>query len=220
MISVQQLHRNTLITAQEVANVIAYSESLDLKRIQNNIIVAEERFIRALLGFDFYENLVAQKNVVITNDNKNAFQAKIDTAWGEGAYQLKVDDVVNDQSSLSNDNKILWKQHLWSIVAECVMVVSYPANYADFTNQGIVHNAPKLDAIGSNNKNTPELDTVKWQIDKMVSGRIDPLTHSFQEFICKNKDKYPLYEKSCDCQSTGSAYAGSSIILTGVYSDE
>lgn len=220
MIAVQDLHRNTLINPQEVAKVIAYSDGIDLKRIQNSIIVAEERFIRPLLGFEFYDQLLTQKNVLITNDNKSSYQAKIDALYGEEKYALKAGEVVNDIDGLNADNKLLWKEHLWSITAECVMVVAYPANYADFTSSGIVHNAPKIDAIGSNNKNTPELATVKWQIDKMVTGRIDPLINSFNKYICINKSKYPLYKKSCDCGEDGNTYTGSTVILTGVYDDE
>lgn len=219
MIAIQDLHRKTLINPHEVAKVVANSEGLDLKRIQNSIIVAEERFIRPLLGYEFYEQLLSQKNIAITNANKSDYQTKLNAQYGTGTYELKEGEVVSDSDALSADNKVLWKEHLWSITAECVMVVAYPANYADFTSSGIVHNAPKIDAIGSNNKNTPELATIKWQIDKMVTGRIDPLINSFNQYICINKAKYPLYKKSCDCGEDGNTYAGSTVILTGVYDD-
>jgi hypothetical protein len=217
---ITDLHRPTLITAQEVVKVLSTAEGVDLKRISNNIIVAEERFLRHMMGFELYDALVEQKNTEVTTGNKDALQTAIRTEWSNEAITLNVGDTVNSIDFLSEDNKKLWKMYLWSLAAECVFFVAYPDNYTDFTSSGIVHNAPKFDAVGTSKTNTPELGTIKWQMDKMMTGRIGPLQESFHQYLCNNAAKFPLYKKKCDCDVNGKSYAGSSGVLTDVYPDD
>lgn len=220
---INDLHRYTLITAQEVQKVMSKSTNLDLNRLRANIIVSEERFLRGFLGFDFYEALINSKNIEVTTENKDTLQTSIRAEWGDSGFVLNVGDVINSFDNLSVDNKKLWKQHLWQITAECVMFVAYPDNYTDFTSQGLVHNAPRFDGIGGlngGNTSTPELGTLKFQMDKMLSGRIEPLLESMHKFICKYQSLYSLYEKPCDCDFNGVSYSGSGPKLINIYEED
>lgn len=217
---VNDLHRPTIITAQEVQKVVSKTTNLDLNRVRSNIIVAEERFLRNILGFDFYEALLEEKNVEVTSENKDALQTQIRDEWNDQSFVLNVGDVVNSSDTLSDVNKKLWKYHLWQIAAECVMFVAYPDNYTDFTSQGVIHNTPRYDSIGNSGANTPELNTIRFQMDKILTGRINPLLESMHQFICKSKSSYPKYDKTCDCDVTGKSYAGSGPTFINIYEDD
>lgn len=216
---VNELHRPTIITAQEVIAVAGITDGIDLKRISNSIIVAEERFLRQTLGFAFYEALLAEKNTLVTDINKSALQTAMNSEWSTN-LTLSNGQVINSADFLSVNNKALWNMQLYSLAAECVMFVAFPENYTDFTSSGIVHNAPKFDAVGNSKTNTPELATIKWQMDKMITGRIGPLQDSLHQYICMNKDKYPLYTKKCECADDVKGFVGSSNVLTDVYGDD
>lgn len=217
MTVVNDLHRPTLITAQEVQKVVGKTTNLDLNRVRNNIIVAEERFLRQFIGYDYYEALLYAKNTEVTVNNKATLEAKIRTEWDDAEFVLSIGDTVNSVDFLSAADKKYWKLHLWQIAAECVMFTAYPDNYTDFTSQGIVHNTPKIDPMAGGGANTPELKTIKFQIDKILTGRINPLLESSHLYLCKNKSSFPLYKKPCDCDALGNRYEGSGTTLINIY---
>lgn len=214
------LTRKTLITPAEVVKVIGKAAGIDNTLFRNNIIIAEERFVRAFLGFDFYKSLVDRKTIEITSSNKDTLQTAIREDWPQANITLKIGDFVSDESALTADDRTLWRQYLWQLAAECVYFVSFPENYTAFTSSGIVHGNPKMDSISGNGKDgyTPELSTIKFQLDKINEGRIRPLADAMHEFLCKNIAKYPMYKQDCNCNKNGITGAGPTFI--NIYGDD
>lgn len=195
MYNLNTLMRNVLITQEEVLFHAQTKHTIDPRMIESNIIIAEERFIRPELGFNMYDDMVDAKNNTVTIANKAALQALITTE----EYQLKDGDVVNAFEFLSVPYQKLWKQHLWKIVAECVMVVSFPEGYIQFGSEGTMHTVPPAGLMVTSGFVTPELRSMKWMLDKKVQDRIAPLIQGMHNFICKFKTDYVKYIKECPC---------------------
>lgn len=215
--------RSVLITTDEVIHHSGQNHTLDPRRIQDSIIVAEERFIRQFIGFDFYESLRAIKNVTVTSGNKTTLETAINATLTT-PIALVVGDIVNAREYLTGANLLLWDEYLWKIIAECVMFLAFPENYTDFTSQGIVHNNPTAVGFDGAKTQTPELSVVKWQMDKKLMERIDPLLESMHQWICYKRKTdstiYPLYEKECATCGDGISYKRKSDILMDIYGDE
>jgi hypothetical protein len=217
---VNDLIRPTLITAQEVQKAVGKAGNNDLTRIASNIIVAEERFLVEMLGYELYEHLVATKNTEVNSVNKSDLQTALREAWEDDTLVLNIGDIVNDEATLGAEEKKLWRTYLWQLAAECVIFVAFPDNYTDFTSQGIVHNAPKMDPLGGGGANTPGLNTLKFQMDKMLTGRIGVLVENMHKYICRNKEHFPLYRKACECDYMGKPYNGNGPVFLNIYDEE
>jgi hypothetical protein len=222
MYRLNPLQRNVLITTDEVIFHAPTKHNLDPRTIQQSIIIAEERFIRPSLCDDFYEALIAAKNLEITDDNKAAQQALYNGSQQAGAqaYTLKNGDVVNAMEYLSDAYKTLWKQHLWKLTAECVMIVSTPEAFVQFTSEGAVHTNPVAGPMTSATVTTPDLRSMKWIMDKKLMDRIDPLIEAMHVWLCKRVATYPLYTKECDCDASGVAYQRKTNMILGLYDDD
>lgn len=226
MYRVNLLKRNVLITTDEIINRGTTQHTLDPKKIENSIIVAEERFIRPLMGYDFYRAFVDSKNLLITSGNKTAQQTLIQASLPTDAQDVVLNegDIVNAVEYLSAENKTLWNEHLWQLCTECVLLMAFPDNYVQFATAGIVHNAPLAGPMGSEKVTAPDLRTVKWAMDKKLMDRIDPLRESMHLWLCKQQKadsaKYTLYEKACDCNADGVAYKRKTDLVLGIYDDE
>lgn len=218
--------RNVLITNDEVVFHAPTKQTVDVRIIQQSIMIAEERFIRPALGFDFYESICLEKNKVVTSENKAALEAQINESLPTGSpvVTLNVGDIVNAMEFISNNNKELWKQFLWKLTAEAVLLLSVPEGFVQFGSEGTVHNQPPAGPINNTSIVSPELRTVKWATDKKLMDRIDPLTASMHQWICKKKkaepSKYPLYEKKCECEEDGISYKRKTSFIAGIYDDE
>jgi hypothetical protein len=224
MYRLNPLQRNVLITTDEVIFHIQSDHTLDPRKIQNSIIVAEERLIRSALGYDFYMALIAQKNLTITSGNKDAQQTIIDGAQLDPKPEaLEVGDIINASEYLSTDNLDLWKQYLWKLTAECVVMAAYPDAFVQFTSEGTIHKNPQSTPLSGAGAVTPDLRSIKWAIDKKMMDRIDPLMESMHLWLCKQQkagsSKYPDYCKPCDCNHDGVAYKRKTDIILGLYDD-
>jgi hypothetical protein len=215
MYNLNNLMRPVLITAPEVVFHAPTKHTLDVRTIEQSIIVAEERLIRPVLGYDFYEALVAQKNVDIISDNISSIQT---LAGSDPIFQAG--DIANAFERLSVANQKLWKMHLWKLVAECVVMLATPEGFVQFSSEGIVHTNPTAGPLTSGNTITPGLQSVKWAMDKKMMDRIDPLTEAMHQWICRNKADYPLYERECDCDAKGIAYKRKTDMILGIYDDD
>jgi hypothetical protein len=219
------LQRGVLITFDEVIFHIHSKQTLDTRTIQNSIIVAEERLIRPALGYDFYRALVDEKNRVVTDENKDELQNAINASLPAGAQEvtLAVGDIVNALEFLSADNKLFWKEHLWKLTAECVVLGAYPDNYVQFSSEGTIHNQPAGSPISGGGIVTPELRSIKWAMDKKMMDRIDPLLESAHLWLCKQQKadstKFTDYTRHCDCDHHGVAYKRKTDIVLGLYDD-
>ncbi len=212
MYRINPLMRNVLITTDEVIFHAPTKQTLDPRTIQNSIIIAEERFIRPALDFDMYNQLVNAKNVEVTNGNKSILENKY------GAT-LMVGQVVNAFEEMTSDNQKLWKEYLWKLTAECVMVIAFPEGFVQFGSEGVVHTSPPASMMSTNGLVTPDLKSVKWAMDKKQQDRIDPLLEALHDFICRNKEKYTLYKKQCPCDEEHLKTKRSNLVL-GLYDDD
>lgn len=210
--------RNVLITTDEVIFHAPTKQTLDPRTIQNSIIIAEERFIRPALGDDFYEALIESKNIVIDSGNKSTYESQILAATGK-AVTLIAGEILNAAELLSVDNLALWKQHLWKLTAECVMLLAVPEAFVQFGSEGVVHTSPVASPLNTTGISTPELKSVRWAMDKKLMDRIDPLMEAMHAWLCKRKASYPLYDKDCDCDANGVAYKRKTDWITGLYDD-
>lgn len=213
--------RNVLITVDEVIFHASTKQTVDPRMIEQSIIIAEERIIRPALSDDLYYAISGEKNRVVTVDNKEALEVIINESMQDAVEPvvLAVGDIVNAMEFLSADNLSLWKQQLWKLTAETCMLAASPDAFVQFSSEGLVHGAPPAGPMSSAAIVSPELRTVKWLMDKKMMDRIDPLTESLHTWICRNKVKYPLYRKECDCDSKGIAYKRKSDIVLGLYDD-
>jgi hypothetical protein len=220
------LSKNVLITPDEVINQASTKHTIDHRTLMPHIIIAEERFVRPALGYDFYQSLISEKNRAVTADNKSTLQASINSSIDTGEMVvLQEGQIVNSSSFLSSDNQKLWTEGLlWKLVAEAVMIMAFPDGFVQFGSEGVVHNKPVASPIAAGSELTPELRTVKWMMDKKLADRIDPLREAMHQWLCKaklaDKSKYPLYCKECDCNADGIAYKRKSEFIIGVYDDD
>src|SRR5947207_928971 len=97
MYRLNPLKRNVLITTDEVIFHAPTKQTLDPRTIEQHIIVAEERFIRPALGYDFYQALVVAKNTLVTSSNKSTLETTINDSLEEGQKQVELTEgqVVN-----------------------------------------------------------------------------------------------------------------------------
>lgn len=216
MYRINSLGRNVLIVTDEVIRHAPTKHTLDPRMIENSIIVAEERFIVPALGYNYYEELIDEKNVIVTTANK----AALETAIG---IELTVGQVVNAAEELEADNKALWDRILWKLLAECVMITAYPEGFVQFGSSGTIHENPPAGPMTTSGVVTPDLKAVKWAMDKKMLDRINPLMESMHVWICKQKkadsDKYPMYCKDCGCNWEGVPYHRRTDIVSGIYDD-
>lgn len=226
MYRLNQLKRNVLITTDEVIFHAPTKHTLDPRMIEQSIIIAEERLIRPALGYELYEAIRAEKNLVITAGNKAAQESLINSSLpsGSATVTLAEGDIVNAQEYLSADYKLLWNEILWKLTAESVMLLATPEGFIQTGSEGPVHNQPASGPMTTAGMVTPELRAIKWLMDKKMMDRIDPLREAMHLWICKQKDanrsKYPLYTKYCDCNADGVAYKRKTDIILGAYDDD
>jgi hypothetical protein len=219
MYRLNQLQRNVLITPDEVIFHAPTDHTCDSRKIINAIIIAEERFIRPALTYELYEQLIDEKNLVITSGNIAATRTAIEAAT-DSNITIKAGDIINAAEYLPTASLKLWKQHLWKLVAECVLLIAMPDAFVQFGSSGVIHPNPPAGPMTTSGVVTPSLGAVKWTMDKKLMDRIDPLTEAMHLFICKNKTLYPNYDRACDCDSKGVAYKRKTNYVLRIYDDE
>lgn len=224
MYRLNRTYRNVLITPEEVIAKSPSDNTISIRKYLNAIEIAEERFIRPAICSKFYDAISAEKNKVVTDDNKADLQTEINAAFaGSETYQLKVGDIINASEFLSENNKLLWNTYLWKLTAECVRFTAIPEAYADFTEQGIMKNNPAIPSIGdkANESASIDLKDAKWLMDKWLMDRMDPLTAAMQMWICEHKGNYPLYCNDCGCgDADGISVERKTDWITSIYDDD
>lgn len=224
MYRLNKFERPVLIVSEEVIFHAATMHTLDQRMVDQAIIIAEERLIRPALGNDFYYALLDEKNLLITSGNIVAQQALIDASWeakDKKPAALREGDIVNASEYMSEDSLALWKQILWKLAAEAVMLVAVSDSFVQFTSDGTIHKLPQSGPLTGAGSVTPDLRSIKWTMDKKMGDRIDPLMEAMHQWICRQQDtddtKYPDYTKTCDCNSKGVAYKRKTDIILGIY---
>lgn len=224
MYRINPLKRNVLITVDEVIFHAPTKQTIDPRTIEQHIIVAEERFIRPALGYDFYQALTLAKNKLVTDANKATLETEINDSLEEDQPQVELTSgqVVNSYNYLTTENQTLWLEYLWKLTAECVMLLALPESLVQFGTEGVLLSAPAASPMGGG-VTSPDLRMAKWAMDKKLMDRIDPLIESMHQWLCKQQDadsaKYTAYEKDCDCNKDGIAYKRKTDIILGLYDD-
>ncbi|WNI34694.1 hypothetical protein [Chryseobacterium sp. SG20098] len=207
MYRINNTARNTLITPDEVRFHSPSDGSEGERMILQNIIVAEERWIKSELGYEFYEDFINKKNVEVTASNKNDLLQKIKADYAQDNTEfpdllLKEGKIINAIEFVNNDwYKTLWKQYLWKITAECVDAMTIVPSWLETTASGQQMKNPN--SIGNSaGVASGSAKDVKFKMDNAVLERIQPLLISMHEWLCRHKNHFPLYKKACsECES-------------------
>ncbi|NCX93149.1 MAG: hypothetical protein EBX40_00520 [Gammaproteobacteria bacterium] len=219
MYSLNTLDRFVLISPDEVVKRVNFGGVIDPHVWLNAIEIAEERFIRPTLGYEFYEALIAEKNTTVTSGNLATLQA----FFNDRDITLVVGDIVNALELFSTASyATLWKERLWKYTAECVYAVALPEKYVQFTESGIVKNNPAPAFIGTDSKGDAvgaDLKDLKYLVDVQITQRLEPLRKSLIDFLCRNKAGYPLWDSTGYCGDNKPAPGRIGTFITGIYND-
>lgn len=187
------LPRRVMITTDEVINQAAISGDPDIKMLLNAIVIAEERFIKPTICKELYYDFRAQKNVLVTELNKEYLEDLMSDE-ADQTVTLKTGNIVNAIEFVTSDwYKELWYEHLWKITAEAVVYIASPTNYSRFEASGEMENNPKSITNEGQGAATVDLNKMKWKMDKMLMDRIDPLLAAMKEWMFDNRNHFAYY---------------------------
>lgn len=193
MYRLSRLPRRVLITTDEVIKQAAISDNPGINQLLNAIIIAEERFIKPAICKDLYYDFRKQKNVVVTDLNKDYLQELISDESGQ-MVTFDNGDIINAIEFVESDwYKELWFEHLWKITAEAVVYIASPTNYSRFEAAGEMENNPKVISNEGQGAASVDLNKMKWKMDKMLMDRIDPLLAGMQEWLSDNRGHFAYY---------------------------
>jgi len=199
------LHRKCLITTDEVIALAPTDQSVDPRNLLSAIQIAEERFIKPSICKQLYYDFREKKNIVVTDINLDYLQGLVNESLAEAeVVELNEGDLINAIELVDDSWYVeLWNEHLWKLIAECVVYTASPTNYSRFTSSGEMQNNPKTITFQGDGQGSSSVDlkTIQWKMDKIMQDRIDPLIAAMHEWICDNKAHFPLYTcKQCDCK--------------------
>lgn len=210
MYRINYLNRPTLITPDEVLFHAATDNNIDVRQILPNIIVAEERVIAPALCDGFYEELLALKNVTVTEGNQDDLLTKINISLVASGKQpitatnIPIGTIINAIELVSNSDYVtLWNRFLWKLTAEAVDMMTTVPSWLRHTTKGQQKNNPPI--IGGNGEASASGDRkdVQFKIDMQMQERIDPLIERMRLWICNqkitDKAKFGNYCKQCEC---------------------
>lgn len=197
MYALNNLPTNVLISSDEVVYCLS-SNSFSPSKINSAIQIAEQQFVIPVIGYNFYQQLISQKNVVVTSGNATSLQATFTALYGDTRPPLKLGQIVNaiELSTVYAENALLWNTILWKFVYECVYFVMLTDNYAEFNASGILKNNPApafLDSSAAGTSAGIGLHDLKYLRDASLFGRINPMQDALEKFLCINYAQYPLY---------------------------
>lgn len=204
MYNVNYLKRPVLIMPDEVIFHAATDQASDSRYIQQNIIVAEERFIAPAIGDTFYEELITLKNQYVTSDNQAAMLVLVNSNPNLKApltlSQLPIGSIINAIEFVTNPYYVgLWNRFLWKLTAEAVDMMAIVPSWLRATAQGQMMNNPAT--IGGNGQNSEsgKMADVKFKMDKAIQDRIDPLIERMRLYIYKRNTSFPTFRNNGDC---------------------
>lgn len=217
-IAVNPLKTKVLITTDEVIFHAPVDHEMDPRVLLQNILIAERRFIKPMLGSIVYQALLDAKNYIVTDGTKAALQTLIstNTQAGREIPQLQTGDIVNRDDLFTYEQYKLWHDYLHKITAECVWFVSLPVNRSRSTSKGVELNNPQSIA-SSQAAASISLGDLKHLMDRGLQDRISPLMDDMHGYLCGVA--YPGYSKSCGCAEVEEPVGKKSDILFGLYED-
>lgn len=200
MYSRNPLSKNVLITPDEVT-FLFNRQVIDGNIWKSAIQIAEERFVRPVLGSAFYDSLCAQKNITVTTGNITQLQGFFDAEWGPGKITLELGDCVNaiELISVTAQNATLWNNYLWKFIYEAVYFTALPEVYAQFSNAGVIKNNPSPTFLDGNTQGGTSsgigLNDLKYLKDDVLLQRISVMQDALERYLCENAASFPLYPK-------------------------
>lgn len=236
MLGINPISRNVLITPDECTAKLANS-SIDSHLWASCIEVAESKFVLPLLGWDMYQDICTQKNVVVTSGNIVALQVIFTAQFGTDPVSgnpkviLTTGQVVNgpEQITTTPAYATLWNQALWNFTYQCVYALSLPGNYAQFTSSGIQKNNPLDSAIGTTSSANVgiSLNDLRFLVDNQLLDRINSAQNYLEWYLCANAASYPKYPTdNCEKYLPSTANGSSGLIparastFINIYEDE
>jgi hypothetical protein len=210
MYKVNTLPRKVLIVSDEVIAWGPVTNDPEVGNIEKAIQIAEERFVKPLICKDLYNDFRDQKNVVVTDINKDFLE---DFFTGT---TLEIGSLVNAIEFCDAWYQTLWTEHLWKLLSECVIYVASPTNWSKYSAAGELVNNPKsISSDTGSGGNSVDLADIKWKMDKLLMDRIDPLIASTQEYLYDNRGHFPLHNcrdfSNCCSDNVGSTVNNSGI---------
>src|SRR6478609_9320313 len=114
MIDVNPLKTKVLITVDEVNFHAPIDQQADYRTILQNIIIAERRFIKPILGSSVYQALIDAKNVLVTEANLATSTTEVNEGRPEDREPiiLHPGDYLNSETYLSTVQQDLWNNCL------------------------------------------------------------------------------------------------------------
>lgn len=219
MIGVNPLRTEVLLTSDEVIFHAPTDHQADPRVLLQNIIIAERRFVKPVIGESLYQTLIEKKNVLVTVGNKSSLQIDVNVGRGSDREPITLNegDFVNSDTYFDANQLALWKKHLHKIAAECVWLVALPVNRAHFVAGGVVKNYP--DSISENRTSvTIDLPDLKHLRDIGLNERVTVLIQDMHDYLCKNG--FTGYERDCGCDIKGEPTRKSSGVIFGLYDDD
>lgn len=216
MYKINPLPRKVLITTDEVISLAPTENSVDPRNILQSISIAEDRFVRQAICKDLYNDFRSLKNVSVTDINKDYL-----TSLFPSGTSLNNGDMVNAIELIDNSSYVdFWNEHLWKLVAECVLYIATPTNFSRYTSQGEMINNPKTIAMDGQGSASASLKELQWKMDKMLMDRIDPIIASAQEYLCDNITLFSLYNCRKCCKEDGVSYKRKTGWIHGIYDNQ
>lgn len=234
MYRINKLKRDLLITHDEVLFHAPTDQKIDARTINQNIIIAEERWIANTLGDKFYDDFITKKNVKVTAENKTELLQKINESFELDGIEptdessLKIGMIINAIELVDNEwYQKLWNRFLWKLTAECVDAMLIIPSWLRTTDAGQQLNNPAV--IGGNNGASASGSgkDVQMKLNSAIQDRIDPLIERMRLWICQNKQHFPLYCKDCggcgcdgdSSQTDGVSHVRKTNFITNIYED-
>lgn len=223
MYRVNPLPRKTVIVTDEVIKMGPVSNNPDVNVLMNAIIVAEERYLKQAMGSRFYYDFRDKKNRLVTEENKDELESKVNEGNTGEAIELEVGDIVNAIEFVGHEfYKQWWFEFGWAIAAEAVVLIATPQNWLRHEASGEMINNPKTISMDSGGKGSQsgEIKDVQWKMKKAEQDRIDPLIAASHAWLCENRSYFELYDKPCDCDgNNGISVKRKTAWVHGVYED-
>jgi hypothetical protein len=211
MYRLNPLNRNVLITIDEVVAKAAIDPTADIRILQNSIEIAEERFIAPALGSLLYEDMLTQKNVLVTSGNQSTLLAQINASLPSGATHWTTDSLpigalLNAIELVTNTAyTALWNRYLWRLTAEAVDMTATVPSWLRHTAQGQQMNNPNI--IGGNGTGSASgaAKDIGYKMDRLLQDRINPLQDRMRAWLCQTRPNVPLYDFTNNCPTCSSS---------------
>ncbi len=206
MYNINKLERPVLIMPDEVLFHAATDHKVDERQILQNIIIAEERFIAPAMCDDFYFNFIEAKNRTVDASNQSSILTDINAyRTARDKEPITVTDIpigtyINSPLFLNADMKLLWNMYLWKLTAEAVDQVCTVPSWLRHNSKGQQKNNPEGLMSNGGESASGDLKDISYKSKKQIQDRIDPLIERMRLWICKNKEKYQDYCKTCCCE--------------------